>query len=332
MLRTDRQFADLVQLAKAQRVPVHIEPPPAFDRLVPGGHHQGVIALIAAKSYDTTEQILDRAKTRGEKPFLVLLDGVEDPHNLGAVLRTAEAAGVHGVFIPERRAVGLTSVVAKVSAGALDHISVGRVGNLIRLIQDLKEAGLWVYGVDPQAAKLHTDIDMTGPIALVLGGEGEGLRPGVLKECDDRIRIPMQGRIQSLNVSAAAAVTLFEVVRQRRRNVVLRRSLPNLDRPVLDRGFEQLSGVRHAHLFHHVGPMRFDGLDADLESLTDFLVFEPGPNQFKNLFLPAGERFRPLLAGWRGQIGQGRFGFRLSQSVPLSCSPLTNKVLRYNSP
>ena len=218
--RTDRQFSDLVQLAKTQRVPVHIEPPPAFDRLVPGGRHQGVIAFIAAKSYDTTEQILERAKTRGEKPFLVLLDGVEDPHNLGAVLRTAEAAGVHGVFIPERRAVGLTSVVAKVSAGALDHISVGRVGNLIRLIQDLKEAGLWVYGVDPQAAKLHTDIDMTGPIAMVLGGEGEGIRPGVLRECDDRIRIPMQGRVESLNVSAAAAVMLFEVVRQRRRDGV----------------------------------------------------------------------------------------------------------------
>ena len=220
LLRADRQFADLAQLAKAQRVPVHIEPPPAFDRLVPGGNHQGVIAFVAAKSYDTTEQILERAKTRGERPFFVLLDGVEDPHNLGAVLRTAEAAGVHGVFIPERRAVGLTSVVAKVSAGALDHISVGRVGNLIRLIQDLKETGLWVYGLDPSAEKLHTDIDMTGPIALVLGGEGEGLRPGVLRECDDRIRIPMQGRIESLNVSAAAAVTLFEVVRQRRRGVV----------------------------------------------------------------------------------------------------------------
>ena len=217
LMRTDRQFADLVQLAKVKRVPVHIEPPPAFARLVPTGNHQGVIAFIAAKSYNTTEQILERAKTRDEKPFLVLLDGVEDPHNLGAVLRTAEAAGVHGVFIPERRAVGLTPVVAKVSAGALDHIFVGCVGNLIRLIQDLKEAGLWVYGVDPQAQKLHTDIDMTGPVALVLGGEGEGIRPGVLGECDDRIRIPMQGKVQSLNVSAAAAVTLFEAVRQRRR-------------------------------------------------------------------------------------------------------------------
>lgn len=220
MLRTDRQFADLLHLAKAKRIPVHIEPQPAFDRLVPSGHHQGVIALIAAKFYDTTEQILEQAKTRGEQPFLVLLDGVEDPHNLGAVLRTAEAAGVHGVFIPERRAVGLTSVVAKVSAGALDHISVGRVGNLIRLIQGLKETGLWVYGLDPQAKKLHTDIDLTGPIALVLGGEGEGIRPSVLGECDDRIRIRMQGRVQSLNVSAAAAVALFEVVRQRRSGAV----------------------------------------------------------------------------------------------------------------
>jgi 23S rRNA (guanosine2251-2'-O)-methyltransferase len=220
MLRTDRQFADLLHLAKAKRIPVHIEPPPAFDRLVPSGHHQGVIALIAAKFYDTTEQILEQAETKGEQPFLVLLDGVEDPHNLGAVLRTAEAAGVHGVFIPERRAVGLTSVVAKVSAGALDHISVGRVGNLIRLIQGLKETGLWVYGLDPRAERLHTDLDLTGPIALVLGGEGEGIRPSVLGECDDRIRIRMQGRVQSLNVSAAAAVALFEVVRQRRSGAV----------------------------------------------------------------------------------------------------------------
>lgn len=220
VLRKDRQFSDLVYLAKAKRIPVHVEPSPAFDRLVPSGHHQGVIALIAAKSYSTTEEILEQAKTRGEKPFLLLLDGVEDPHNLGAVLRTAESAGVHGVFIPERRAVGLTSVVAKVSAGALDYLSVGRVSNLIRLIQDLKEAGIWVYGLDPQAERLHTDLDMTGPIALVLGGEGEGIRPGVLGECDERLRIPMQGRVQSLNVSAAAAVTLFEVVRQRRRGIL----------------------------------------------------------------------------------------------------------------
>lgn len=213
--RTDRQFAEIVQQAKAKRVPVHIEPPAAFDRLVPDGKHQGVIAFVAAKSYSSTEEILELARRRGEPPLLVILDGVEDPHNLGAVLRTAEAAGGHGVFIPERRAAGLTSVVAKVSAGALDHMLVARVVNLSRLIEDLKEAGVWVYGVEPTAPVGYTGIDMTGSIALVLGGEGEGIRPGVLKECDGRISIPMKGKVESLNVSAAVAVTLFEAVRQR---------------------------------------------------------------------------------------------------------------------
>lgn len=215
VLRIDRQFADLVQLAKAQQVPVHIEPQPAFDRLVPHGRHQGVIAFVAAKSYSSTEDILQRAKERGEPPFLVLLDGVEDPHNLGAVLRTAEAAGVHGVFIPERRAVGLTSVVAKVSAGALDHILVSRVGNLARLIEDLKKVGVWVYAVEPSAQKQITQLDLCGSVALVFGGEGQGVRPGVLQLCDDRVSIPMKGKVESLNVSAAVAVALFEAVRQR---------------------------------------------------------------------------------------------------------------------
>jgi len=215
VLRTDRQFADVVQLARAQQVPVHIEPQPAFDRLVPGGRHQGVIAFVAAKSYSNMEEILERAQQRGEPPFLVLLDGVEDPHNLGAVLRTAEAAGAHGVFIPERRAVGLTSVVAKVSAGALDHMLVSRVGNLARLIDDLKKTGVWIYAVEPSAQKLVTQIDLAGPVALVFGGEGQGVRPGVLQQCDDRVSIPMKGKVASLNVSAAVAVTLFEAVRQR---------------------------------------------------------------------------------------------------------------------
>ena len=214
--RTDRQYAELIQQAKAKRIPIHIEPPAAFDRLVPGGKHQGVIAFVAAKSYSSSEEILERARGRGEPPFLDILDGVEDPHNLGAALRTAEAAGVHGVLIPERRAAGLTSVVAKVSAGALDHMLVARVGNLSRLIEDLKEAGVWVYAVEPSAPTQFTEIDMTGPIAFVLGGEGEGIRLGVLKACDGRISIPMKGKVESLNVSAAVAVILFEGVRQRR--------------------------------------------------------------------------------------------------------------------
>ena len=213
--RTDRQFAEIIQQAKAMCIPVHIEPPAAFDRLVPSGKHQGVIAFVAAKPYSSTEDILEQARRRGEPPFLVILDGVEDPHNLGAVLRTAEAAGVHGVFIPERRAAGLTSVVAKASAGALDHMLVARVVNLSRLIEELKQGDIWIYGVEPGAHAPLTGIDMTGPIALVFGGEGGGVRPGVLKECDGAVSIPMKGKVASLNVSAAVAITLYEAVRQR---------------------------------------------------------------------------------------------------------------------
>ena len=205
-----------MQEAKAQHIPVHIEPHPAFDRLVPGGNHQGVIAVVAAKAYSTTEEILALAHHKGEPAFLVILDGVEDPHNLGAIVRTAEAAGVHGVFIPDRRAAGLTSVVAKTSAGALEHMLVARVVNLTRLIEELKAAGLWIYGVEPSAPADFTAIDMTGPIGFVFGGEGGGIRRGIAQECDGLVTIPMKGKVESLNVSAAVAVTLFEGVRQRR--------------------------------------------------------------------------------------------------------------------
>jgi 23S rRNA (guanosine2251-2'-O)-methyltransferase len=215
VLRTDKQFADLVQLARSRRVPVHVQPIASFDRLVPGGKHQGIIAFTAAKAYQTEESILAGAARRNESPLLVILDGVEDPHNLGAVLRTAEGAGVHGVFIPERRAAGLTSVVAKVSAGAIDHIPVARVTNTSRLLESLKAAGVWIYGVEPSASKLFTEVDLRGPVGLVFGGEGTGIRPGVLRHCDEHIRIPMKGRVQSLNVSASAAVALYEAVRQR---------------------------------------------------------------------------------------------------------------------
>ncbi len=216
VLRTNKQFADLVQLARSRRVPIHVQPLTAFDRLIPNGKHQGVIAFAAAQAYQTEDSILARAAQRHEQPLLVVLDGVEDPHNLGAVLRTAEGAGAHGVFVPERRAAGLTSVVAKASAGAIDHIPVARVTNISRLIESLKTAGVWIYGVTPSADKLFTDVDLRGPIGLVLGGEGTGIRPGVLQHCDECVRIPLNGQVQSLNVSAAAAVVLFEAVRQRR--------------------------------------------------------------------------------------------------------------------
>lgn len=212
---TDRQFADLVRLARSAGVPVHVEPRPVLDRLVPHGKHQGVVGLIAAKSYAEPEEVLARARERGQPPFVIVLDGVEDPHNLGAILRTADAAGVHGVFLPERRAVGLTGTVAKVSAGALDHLVLSRVPNLSRLIEWLKKQGLWVFALDPRAQASYTALDFRGPVAVVLGGEGKGARPGVLQHCDGRARIPMQGKVASLNVSAAAAIVLFEAVRQR---------------------------------------------------------------------------------------------------------------------
>lgn len=242
VLRTDRQFGDLVKAAKAKHVPVHVEPPAVFHRLVPHGKHQGVIAFVAAKSYSTTDDIVKQARAKGEPPLLLLLDGVEDPHNLGAALRTAEAAGVHGVFIPERRAVGLTPVVAKASAGAIDYVAVCQVTNLTRLIDDLKEEGIWVYAVESTATMRYAAVDMTGPVAFVFGGEGEGIRPGVLKACDGRISIPMKGRVASLNVSAALAVVLYEAVRQRGENKPVPRSL-DFEHASFDRGFEQLGGV-----------------------------------------------------------------------------------------
>jgi 23S rRNA (guanosine2251-2'-O)-methyltransferase len=215
VLRTDGQFSDLVSLARAKSVPVHIEPRPAIDRMVPRGNHQGVVGIVAAKAYSEEDDILVFAKSQ-QQPLLLLLDGVEDPYNLGAVLRTSEAAGVHGVILPERRSVGLTALVAKASAGALDHMHVARVRNLSRTIERLQQEGMWVYGFAPASPKSYTVLDYRGPVALVLGGEGKGIRRGVLEKCDDTVHIPMCGHVASLNVSAAAAIALFEVVRQRR--------------------------------------------------------------------------------------------------------------------
>jgi 23S rRNA (guanosine2251-2'-O)-methyltransferase len=215
VLRDDRQFAALVKLARTAHVIVHIEPQAALDRLVPGGRHQGVVAFVAAKRYSDQGEILGYAREKREAPFIVILDGVEDPHNLGAVCRTAEAAGVHGVFIPDRRSVGITGAVAKASAGALEYLRIGCVTNISRLIESLQAEGIWIYALTPSASLSYARLDLKGPLALVFGGEGKGIRPGVLEKCDGQAHIPMRGQIESLNVSAAAAVVLFEAVRQR---------------------------------------------------------------------------------------------------------------------
>ena len=177
--------------------------------------HQGVIALCAVKEYSTIEDMLAVAAERGEAPFLVLCDEISDPHNLGAIIRTAECAGAHGVVIPKRRSAGLTAVVAKTSAGAVAHVPVARVANLPSLLKELKEEGVWVFGTAMNGSTSLYQADLKGPAAIVIGSEGEGMGRLVTENCDFTVSIPMFGKINSLNASAAAAVLLYEAVRQR---------------------------------------------------------------------------------------------------------------------
>ena len=186
-----------------------------LGQLTQTGRHQGVIAYAAAYDYAEVDDMLKLAKERGEDPFLILLDGIEDPHNLGAIIRTANIAGAHGVIIPKRRSAGLTAVVAKTSAGAVAHVPVARVPNLPALLKQLKEEGIWVFGTAAQGTTSLYQADLKGPAAIVIGSEGEGMGRLVAETCDFTVSIPMFGKINSLNASAAAAVLLYEAVRQR---------------------------------------------------------------------------------------------------------------------
>ncbi len=185
-----------------------------LDQLSETRAHQGVIAQVAAYEYSTVEDILARAKEKGEAPFLILLDNVEDPHNLGAIIRTANLAGAHGVIIPKRRAVGLTSTVAKTSAGAINYTPVAKVTNLVRTMEELKEKGIWFVCADMGGESMYR-MNLTGPIGLVIGNEGEGVSRLVREACDFTASIPMKGDIDSLNASVAAGVLAYEIVRQR---------------------------------------------------------------------------------------------------------------------
>lgn len=180
-------------------------------------NHQGVIALAAAKEYVEVADILNQARERREEPFILILDGIEDPHNLGALLRSAEGAGVHGVVIPKRRAAQLTAAVGRASAGAMEYMAVAQVTNLTRTIKELQKEGVWVAGADPRGKKSYTDADLTGPIALVIGSEGRGIRRLVKENCDFLLFLPMRGRISSLNASVAGSLLMYEVLRQRTR-------------------------------------------------------------------------------------------------------------------
>jgi 23S rRNA (guanosine2251-2'-O)-methyltransferase len=212
------RLRELLELAKNARVPIHRVPRNYFDRTAGAARHQGVIARVAAAQYESADDLLDKvaAKVGSPTPPLVLaLDGIEDPRNLGAILRTAECAGVDGVFIPERRAVGLNETVAKAAAGALEYVPVARVTNLVRLIEQLKERNIWIVGAAAEGASLYTDWDWQLPTTIVLGSEGAGLHRLVREHCDALLRIPVVGRLDSLNVSVAAGVLLYEARRRR---------------------------------------------------------------------------------------------------------------------
>ena len=186
-----------------------------LDQMSTTRSHQGVIALVAAHVYYTIDDILEEAASRGEAPLLVICDELSDPHNLGAIMRSAECAGAHGVIIPKRRSVGLTATVAKASAGAVEYMKVARVTNINNAINELKEKGVWIFGTAAEGSIPMYKADLTGPAAIVIGNEGDGMSQLVRKNCDVMVHIPMKGKISSLNASAAASILLYEAVRQR---------------------------------------------------------------------------------------------------------------------
>ncbi len=189
--------------------------PAKLDELAGGTRHQGIVALAAPIEYVEVEDILSGARNKEQVPFVILLDELEDPHNVGAILRTADATGVHGVLIPKRRSCPVSATVAKTSAGAVEYVPVARIGNIVQTINELKEAGLWVVGADMDGDKDYFEADLTGPIAVVVGSEGKGLGRLTKENCDYLVRIPMKGRINSLNASVACSLLLYEIMRQR---------------------------------------------------------------------------------------------------------------------
>lgn len=205
----------LIGIASERKIPIIEVDRIKLDSLTAGAHHQGIVAIAAERNYYTVDEILAYAEEKGEPPFIVILDGVEDPHNLGAIIRSAECSGAHGVIIPKRRAVGLTSTAAKASAGAVEYMRVAKVTNLAMTIDYLKERGLWLYAADMDGGDYY-ETDMSGSVAVVLGSEGFGVSRLVKEKCDFTVSIPLYGKVNSMNVSCAGAVIMTEVARQRK--------------------------------------------------------------------------------------------------------------------
>ena len=213
--RNETGIEALTALAKERDVSVTYASRDIIDQVSGTLKHQGVVGIGAVKRLDSLDEILEFAARRGEAPLLFLLDEIEDPRNLGAIIRTAEGVGAHGVILPQRRSAGITETVAKTSAGAIEYVRIVQVVNMVQAIERLKEENIWVYGLDGTAEAGYLDLDYNSPVAFVLGGEGKGLRKLVKETCDQTISIPMRGKIASLNVSNAAAVVGYEAVRQR---------------------------------------------------------------------------------------------------------------------
>ena len=212
---TDSALGHIANTARANGVVVVNADRRKLDEMSRTHAHQGVIAVTAVRAYASIEDIFQRAEERGEAPLIVLCDELSDPHNLGAVIRTAECAGAHGVVIPKRRSAGLTAIVAKTSAGAVSHIPVARVPNLTALMKELQKRGVWIFGAEMNGNTSLYEADLKGPAAIVIGSEGSGMSRLVAETCDFTVSIPMKGKINSLNASAAAAILLYEAVRQR---------------------------------------------------------------------------------------------------------------------
>ncbi|WP_214483872.1 23S rRNA (guanosine(2251)-2'-O)-methyltransferase RlmB [Bacillus sp. SM2101] len=208
------QMQQVVQLAKDKQVPVSFVPKKKIDQMN-DGNHQGVIAQVAAYEYASLDDLYRKAEEKGEMPFFILLDEIEDPHNLGSIMRTADAVGAHGIIIPKRRAVGLTATVAKASTGAIEYIPVAKVTNLSRTIEELKENGIWIIGTDANGQDDYRSIDGNMPLGLVIGSEGKGIGRLIKEKCDFLINLPMRGKVTSLNASVAAGLLMYEVYRKR---------------------------------------------------------------------------------------------------------------------
>jgi 23S rRNA (guanosine2251-2'-O)-methyltransferase len=214
--KADKDVSEIIRLAKSNNIEIRAVTKDVLNREAPQGVHQGVIAFAAAREYVSLDAILKIPAERGQTPLFLILDGVEDPRNLGAILRTAEAAGVHGVIVPERRAAGLTEAVAKSAAGAIEYVPVVKVVNIVHTIEEFKKNGIWMAAAEADSDTRYWDADFNRPLALVLGGEDRGVRRLVKEHCDYVVSLPLMGKISSLNVSVAAGVMLYEVLRQRR--------------------------------------------------------------------------------------------------------------------